>query len=81
MTYGFVWQNYFIYLKYWRVAHIFMRIFYESRLIVSQRQYVVLKRSLPIPPQFEFLSIHERICVDDVSGLTGADVFSTVTYS
>ena len=78
-TYGSIWKNYFIYLKYWCVAH-FVRIFQESRLIVSQWQFEVLKGNLSIPPQFDFLPIHERICIDYVCGLTRADVFFAVTY-
>ena len=53
-----------------------MRIFHESRLMISQ--WHELKRNFAIPSQFDLLSINDRICVDYVCSLTGAKVFSTV---
>jgi len=79
-AYGSVWEKYFIYLKKWRVAR-FMSVFQESSLIVTQRQFVELKRNLSIPPQFDLFSVHDRIYIDYVCDLTGANVFVTVMYS
>jgi len=58
-----------------------MSVFQESSLIVTQRQFVELKRNLSIPPQFDLFSVHDRIYIDYVCDLTGANVFVTVMYS